>query len=180
MSRYFIYILFLVLFASACKTPEARKPIKTSSGSYIDASVEKNKKMIADEEQEILAIIEKDSANDYVSSEKGFWYYYNTRVTTDTERASFGDIIEYEYDVRDLNGAIIYTKQELGTQRYYMDKEELITGLREGLKLLKEGETATFLFPSHKAYGYYGDLRRIGTNMPIISTVTILNIEQIN
>jgi gliding motility-associated peptidyl-prolyl isomerase len=180
MNRYFIYILLLALIASACKTPEARKPIKTSSGSYIDASIEKNKKMIAEEEQEILTIIEKDTANQYFSSEKGFWYYYNTKVTSGSEKAEFGDFIEYEYDVRDLNGDFIYTKQELGIQKYYMDKEELITGLREGLKLLKEGETATFLFPSHKAYGYYGDLRRIGTNMPIISTVTILNIKQIN
>lgn len=180
MSKSFIYILFLALFATACKTPEARKPIKTISGSYIDASVVKNKKMIAEEEEDILAIIEKDTINNFFLSEKGFWYYYNTKVTTDSKTAYFGDIIEYEYDIRNLNGTFIYTQQELGIQKYYMDKEELISGLREGLKLLKEGETATFLFPSHKAYGYYGDLVRIGANMPIISTVTILNIEQIN
>jgi len=61
-----------------------------------------------------------------------------------------------------------------------MEKEELISGLREGLKIMKEGETVTFIFPSYKAYGYYGDLEKIGVNMPIISTVTVLNIEQNN
>ena len=57
-----------------------------------------------------------------------------------------------------------------------MDKEELFTGLREGLKLMKPGETVTFLFPSQKAYGYYGDTNRIGTNTPLICEVTVNSI----
>ncbi len=170
--------MFLVF--SACKTPEARRPVKTTSGSYIDASVAMNKKIIAADENDILAIIEKDTSREYLSSEQGFWYFFNNQIPSETEQADFGDIVEYEYDIKDLNGNIIYTKEELGTQEYHMDKEELISGLREGLKLMKEGETATFLLPSHKAFGYYGDLKRIGANMPIITTVTILNIEQIN
>tara|TARA_R110002072_G_scaffold48716_5_gene133132 strand:- start:2306 stop:2848 length:543 start_codon:yes stop_codon:yes gene_type:complete len=180
MNRFLYILISVVFFTSACKTPEARKPIKTSSGSYIDYSVEKNKKMIADEENDILEIIENDSLNEYINSEQGFWYYFNNQTNLESEKADFGDLIEFEYDVKDLNGNTIYSKEELGPQKYYTDKEELISGLRDGLKLLKEGETATFLFPSHKAYGYYGDLKKIGTNMPIISTVTILNIEQIN
>ena len=59
-----------------------------------------------------------------------------------------------------------------------MDQEKLFSGLRQGLKLMKEGETVTFLFPSHKAFGYYGDKEKIGTNMPIITKVTLYNIEK--
>ena len=59
-----------------------------------------------------------------------------------------------------------------------MDKEELFTGLREGLKLMKPGETVTFLFPSQKAYGYYGDEDKIGINTPLICEVTVNTIRQ--
>ena len=59
-----------------------------------------------------------------------------------------------------------------------MDKQEIFTGLREGLKLMKTGETVTFLFPSQKAYGYYGDNNRIGINMPLMCEVTINSITQ--
>ena len=38
----------------------------------------------------------------------------------------------------------------------------------------------TFLFPSHMAYGYHGDDRRIGTNEPIICTVTLNDIKNEN
>jgi len=57
-----------------------------------------------------------------------------------------------------------------------MDKQELFTGLREGLKLMKAGETATFIFPSQKAYGYYGDENKITHNTPIICEVTVNSI----
>jgi len=180
MSNRLILILCILLVAWSCKTPEARRPVEVKTGSTIDLSVERNKERYALEEEDIKKVIDNDSVNDYITSELGFWYYYNSEKSLDTELADFGDVVEYEYDVKDLNGNTIYTKDELGKQTYRMEKEELISGLREGLKIMKEGETVTFVFPSYKAYGYYGDLERIGTNMPIISTVTVINIEQIN
>ncbi|NCT17797.1 MAG: gliding motility-associated peptidyl-prolyl isomerase GldI [Flavobacteriaceae bacterium CG_4_8_14_3_um_filter_34_10] len=173
-------LLFSLLFAWSCKTPEARRPVEVKSGSSINESVERNKERFALEEKDINQLMEKDSLNQYITSEQGFWYYYNIQNPTETELADFGDIVEFEYEVKDLNGNSIYTKEELGKQKYRMEKEELISGLREGLKIMKEGETVTFIFPSYKAYGYYGDLEKIGVNMPIISTVTVLNIEQNN
>jgi FKBP-type peptidyl-prolyl cis-trans isomerase len=61
-----------------------------------------------------------------------------------------------------------------------MDKQEIFTGLREGLKLMKPNETVSFLFPSQKAYGYYGDKNKIGTNVPLLVKVTVNNITQKN
>ena len=57
-------------------------------------------------------------------------------------------------------------------------KKNYFQGLREGLKLMKPGEVVTFLFPSQKAYGYYGDTNRIGTNIPLICKVTVNTIIQ--
>jgi hypothetical protein len=42
------------------------------------------------------------------------------------------------------------------------------------------GETVTFLFPSYKAYGYYGIENKLGTNVPIKSRVTLKTIDQTN
>lgn len=180
MNRFSIITVCFIAFITSCKTPEARKPIQHTSGSSINYSIEKNKKMIANEEADFLQIIEKDTANTYMVSKQGFWYYYNTQNPQDTTTAAFGDLVEFEYNIKDLNGNTIYTKEQIGAQTYTIDKEELISGLRDALKILKENETATFLFPSHKAYGYYGDLNKIGVNMPLISTVTLLKIKQLN
>ncbi|MFT5751617.1 MAG: FKBP-type peptidyl-prolyl cis-trans isomerase, partial [Dokdonia sp.] len=62
---------------------------------------------------------------------------------------------------------------------YQIDQsnQDLISGIREGLKLMKEGETITVLLPSHKAYGYYGFEDKIGSNVSIRSTITLNKIK---
>ena len=177
MNKLLIIGCAFLLFAS-CKTPEARKPVSVKTGSFIDASVERNKKLNAKEQTNIKKLMAQQK-RDYIASENGFWYYYNTKAEVDSLKTpDFGDIINYTYDVKSLNGTIIYSKEDTQPQTYAMDKQELFTGLREGLKLMKTGETVTFLFPSQKAYGYYGDQNKIGTNTPLICEVTVHSITE--
>lgn len=178
MNKLYLFT-FILLATLSCKQPEARRPVSVSSGSFIDASVERNKKLFAREKSLIEKIIKQDTSKIYTASESGFWYYYTTKVEFDSiEKPDFGDIVNYNYNVKSLSGNVIYSKEELKTQNYAMDREELFTGLREGLKLMKTGETVTFLFPSQKAYGYYGDEKRIGSNIPLICEVTVNSITQ--
>ena len=177
MNKFLIIPFILLLFAS-CKSPEARRPISANSGSFIEESVERNKKLYAKEKVSIEAIMDKSPENNYLASQSGFWYYYNTKIADSIAKPNFGDIVNFNYNVKSLNGELIYSKAELRTQKYAMDKQELFTGLREGLKLMKAGETITFLFPSPKAYGYYGDNKKIGRSIPLICEVTVNSITQ--
>lgn len=176
--RALLLILISALCISSCKSPEARRPISQKTGSFITISAERNKKLNAEETKQIEEIIQKDTAKTYFASESGFWYYYNKKVEKDTITPSFGDIVNFDYDVKDINGNDIYSDEEIHPRDYAMDQEEIFTGLREGLKLMKPGETVTFLFPSQKAYGYYGDQNKIGTNTPVICEVTVNSITQ--
>lgn len=177
MKKLILPLLGIVLMAS-CKSPEARRPVTHKSGSYIKESIERNKKIVAAEEAHILEIIAADSANQYTSSPHGFWYYYNEKDSTSAPTPEFGDVVEFDYNLRTLDGRTIYSDAEIPTKTYTMDKEKLFSGLREGLKIMKAGETVTFLFPSHKAYGYYGDKNKIGRNVPVISTVTLHSLKE--
>jgi len=175
MNKLIITSLVALLLFN-CKNPEARRPISTKSGSYIDASVALNKKRFAKEKVIIEKIMQTDSVP-YLASDTGFWYKYQTKMENDSLKTpSFGDIINYDYNVKTLNGNEIYSKADLKTQDYAMDKQELFTGLRHGLKLMKPGETVTFIFPSDRAYGYYGDENKIGPNTPLICEVTVNSI----
>ena len=179
MNRLF-YMLCFVLVFTGCKSPEARKPISARSGSFIDQSVQRNIKLNAQETAHIEKIMSQNPDIEYITSESGFWYYYNYKVSDSLETPGFGDLVNFDYNVKSLNGSLIYSKEALKNQNYIMDKQELFTGLREGLKLLRSGETATFLFPSQKAYGYYGDENKIGTSIPLICEVTVNEIKDLN
>lgn len=168
------FSVFLILIAfSSCKQQQARMPVTRSSGEFLNASVERNKKLIKNEESLILEIIKKDTTVNYIASNKGYWYYYETKVTEDVLTPKVGDIAYFDYEIKDINGAVIYSKLELKPQTYLVDKQNIMMGLRDGIKLMHKKETVTFLFPSHIAFGYHGDNKRIGTNEPLICTVTL-------
>ncbi|MEN8185943.1 MAG: gliding motility-associated peptidyl-prolyl isomerase GldI [Bacteroidota bacterium] len=169
----YIFVLSLVFFS--CEKPEPRKPILRKTGSYIEESVKRNKNLIKFEEKLLQLKMQKDSLNTYINSEYGFWYYYNKKDSLNNYSPVKGDDVIFSYQIKGLNDSIIYSKEELGDKRYLVDKEELITGLQEGIKLMHQGDIVTFLFPSHKAYGYTGD-ERIKSNEILIYTVELKQI----
>ncbi len=177
-----LIILFSLGLLYACKSPEARKPVQTNSGTFIVHSAERNKELYELEKVEIEEIIKADTLRTYLTSENGFWYYYNQKDSLSSPTPLVGDRIQFSYDVSYLDGETILTENEIGDQDYIVDKtnQELISGLRDGVKLMKEGETITFLFPSYKAYGYYGITDKLGTNVPVKCTVTLKNIIKTN
>lgn len=175
----FIIIFFFGFLFISCTGQEPRKPVKSQSGSFINESAIRNKKLYDQEKEMIEGIVEKDTARKYYSSEQGFWYYYNTRDSTKNKSPEVGDIVEFTYDIRNFHDDIILSEKENGIQHYKIDQsnQDLISGIREGLKLMKEGEKVTFLFPSYKAFGYYGIERKLGSNIPIKSTVELHSIK---
>ena len=110
-----------------------------------------------------------------MASSKGYWYTYLVENPTDTLTPKKGDVAFFNYEIKDLKGRIIYSEDELKSQTYAIDKQNIMTGLREGIKLMHKNEKVVFLFPSHIAYGYHGDDKKIGTNQPLLCTVTLHN-----
>ena len=175
-----VIFFFCIAGMISCKSPQPRKPILVKTNTFFNESVERNRQILEVEKERISNIIKNDSINTYLNSENGFWYYYNSKIEDNNRTPLFGDIVTYSYNIADLDGKMLYSKKDLGKQRYTMDQEELFSGLREGLKIMKAGETVTFLFPSQKAYGFIGDNNRIGINVPIICNVVVESIQPNN
>lgn len=169
----FLLLSFVFLVLASCKTPEARKPVSVNSGTFIDASVKRNKALHEKQKTLFETYMTDHPEYEYIASANGFWYFYNSEKSSDNITANFGDIVNFNFDIKDISGETIYSKEYLKNRNYRMDQEKLFSGLREGLKLMKTGETITFLFPSQRAFGYYGDNDKIGTNIPIICEVKV-------
>lgn len=173
-----LFFAFTVLFIMSCSGPEPRKPVKVKTGSFMKESVERNKELLALEEQLIQNIITKDSLNSYQNSSTGAWFYYLAKNETSDYFPKPDDLVTLTYAITSFRNDTIYSFQEIGVLNYIVDKQELFPGLRNSIKLLKEKETATFLFPSSLAFGYLGDKDKIGPNTPIKTTISILEIKK--
>ena len=153
----FLFIISLILFS--CGNGIPRKPVVRKTTSFMKESISFNKSLIADEEKVFKVIMEQDSLSTYITSSNGFWYKFEQKDST-SYLPKFGDQLTYTYQVYSIDNNIIYTSEEIGEQQYVVDQQEIIEGLRNGLKLMNQGDIVTFLFPSHKVFGYLGDQKK--------------------
>lgn len=172
---------FLILFCillSCGEGPEPRKPVQTKSGSFFKESIERSRKLLEAQEAQIQKIIKRDSLKHYSHSASGSWYHYLAVNDSSDYTPKTDDLVVFNYDLLSLENDTIYSKEEIGIVTYKVDKQELFQGMREAVKLMKENERATFLFPSSLAFGYHGDENKIGSNVPLKATISVLKIEK--
>ena len=178
MKYNFLFIIVSLLLFS-CGDKPARKPIVRKTTSLMNESVSFNKSLIKEEERVFKDIMNMDSLSTYITSPSGFWYKFEKKDAT-MYVPKFGDELTYTYEVCDLNNNIIYTNKEIGEKLYVVDQQEIVEGLRNGLKLMSEGDKFTFLFPSHKVFGYLGDQKKITINQSLIYKVQLIKIKKKN
>ncbi|MCK5679136.1 MAG: gliding motility-associated peptidyl-prolyl isomerase GldI, partial [Flavobacteriaceae bacterium] len=124
MKNNIFFILVLMLLIS-CSKPEPRKPIVRKTSSFMSESVKRNIVLNKLEEDILKHKIENDSVNVYISSENGFWYFYNKKDTLNSKLPVQGDEVIFTHEIRNLQDSIIYSYEDLGVNNYLVDREEL-------------------------------------------------------
>ena len=148
LSKIMLLLLVFMTFLSCKQQQQARMPISRSSGTFMKESAARNKKLIAGEEGKIDSIIKSNPKIQYIASKKGYWYHYQIKNEKDTLRPKKGDVAQFDYEIMDLKGNVVYSEVELRPQTYVVDKQNIMMGLRDGIKLMHKTEKVTFLFPS--------------------------------
>ena len=135
--NFLICICFLSL---GCSKVEPRKPINPRpSSTILSKTVAESIRLNTVENLKILEVIKADSSKKYQVSPNGFWYSYVTKIDENRQTPKTGNEVTFEYNITDLQGAVIYGKDELGLKKYKVDKEDFISGLQSGIKLMKMG-----------------------------------------
>ena len=175
MMKNTLTVILLLIFVG-CKVPEPRRPVQVRSKSFFKESVERSKKLLAQEQKLIDDIINNDTIQEYIESPYGFYYFYEVEGQNSDYNPKPDDNVVFTYTVMNMNNDTIYTKDDIGIQQHTIDKAQLFPGLRNGLKLMKELDKVTFLFPSSQSYGYKGDNNKIGPATPLKTSVQLLKI----
>ncbi len=176
MNKNILFILAACALIN-CQKEKSRIPLQQKTGNFIDFSVNSNIEINKNEYIEISKFVNK-SKYGFIQSDYGFWYYFDKKENLSDYKPKFGDKIFYTFECMTLNGEKQFSaiaKQ----QTYRMEQQDIISGLREGFKLMSEGDMTTFIFPSHLAYGRYGDSeKKIKPNTSLVYKVKIHKISK--
>ncbi|MBU0765591.1 MAG: FKBP-type peptidyl-prolyl cis-trans isomerase [Bacteroidetes bacterium] len=93
-------------------------------------------------------------------------------------KAEKGLIARISYSISLLDGTLCYSSDSLGPKSFVIHKENVESGLDEGILLLHEGDKARFIMPPYLAYGLVGDDNRIPMRSIIVYDLEVLKIEE--
>jgi gliding motility-associated peptidyl-prolyl isomerase len=173
-------LLILTIFYGCSDQIEARRPLVKKRDTRINESIAMNKARVASEDKFIASVIDTMSIS-FERSGNGFYYHFIKKDSVDGPQPEFNDQVTFAYNLSDLGGNVIYTTEELSPLTRNMETEYgIFKGMRAALKMMQEGDKAIFIFPSYTAFGYYGDEKRIGSNIPLISEVELLDLKKRN
>lgn len=171
-------MVLVALLLIGCSQTQPRRPVSRKSHSTISKSIALNKQRVAEEDAYIKNVIDS-LPMDFQRDGNGFFFHFIQKDSVPGPKPEFDDEVTFAYNVVGLDGQTIYTRKELSPITRNLETEYgIFKGMREALKLMQVGDRAVFVFPSYTAYGYYGDEKRIGTNVPFISEVELINIDK--
>ena len=175
ITRLIILVLFLVpfLFSSCGEEPEPAHSTHHLS-MMDDTLVNYNKGILKTEDREIDDFILRYHWS-MTKSPTGLRYMIYKQGSG--KKSARGKVATLQYNVRLLNGNLCYSSAANGPKIFKIGHGGVETGLEEGILLLKVGDRAKFILPSHLAFGLLGDQQRIPQNATLVYDVELVEIK---
>lgn len=147
--------LFFVL--AACTEEEKVVP-KDVPWSKTDSST-LSKGIAENEEIKIKLFLEMHKKWKMEMTGTGLRYYIYEQGTGRSPKRK--ETAEIEYEVTLLDGSKCYKTEADEYETIVVDQSDIETGVQEAIKLMKVGDRAKLIIPSHIGHGLLGDLEKI-------------------
>lgn len=174
--KWTIKILLLInVFLIACK----EQPTHRQSIDYDQVRedlMEMNKEKAENESARLEEYIEK-SDWDAIRTGTGIYVYVYYQQDSTALPAEFGQLAELSYEVHLLDGTLCYSTVASGPESFRIGMDNVESGLHEAIQYLAVGDKAKILLPSHRAYGFTGDQKKIPQDAAIIYDVELLSLK---
>jgi FKBP-type peptidyl-prolyl cis-trans isomerase len=170
-SNYFKVAVIICCIQSCMENKE-----KTASkNEWTDStSVGFNKDRVKEEELQINLYLSHHS--EFKLTPTGTGLRYQITKITEGIKAESGDSVDVVMKVNLLDGKICYKTDSLELDQFLIDRSQVESGIQEGIKLMKEGEKAVFVLPSHLAHGLLGDFKTIPPMSPIVVNLELMKV----
>lgn len=165
-------LVSICVLLSGCTGQEEERMLPDHSFVH-EAFVESNIYLIDIEDEAIDDFVERYG---WEMHKSGSGLRYKIERTGHGARASYGDRAEIWYAVYLITGDPVYSSEDLGTKVFTVGRGGVESGLEEGILLMREGDQATFILPSHLAHGVPGDGVKIPRRASLIYKIELIKL----
>ena len=174
---YFL-LLFIAILVISLLTSCGNEPQQASSTRHLgmmdDSLIQYNKQVVKDEDQEIVSLVYRYHWN-MSKTATGLRYMIYKNGTGDP--AAKNKMVRISYSVRLMNGDLCYSSGPNDPREFKIGHSSVESGLEEGILLMRVGDRAKFIVPSHLAFGLLGDQNKIPQRATLIYDVELLNVK---
>ncbi len=172
---YFFFLFLTISFfglVSSC-TNQSGEPYRSVSDKDLSKSLEKANRY--------LVRAENEQINDYVRrhklkmTETGTGLRYTVHMEGNGQLIKKGELVKLKFVLKFLTGDIVYTSEDKGVKTFVVGQGGVESGLEEAILLLRRGDKATIILPSHLAFGLLGDEDKIPPKTSLVYEIEILD-----
>lgn len=170
---YGFLIFFLLFTQHSCNSPKQENN-KPDTAAMEENLMRANTILLDAEDQEIRDFIDRHG---WDMKETGSGLRYMIYQEGDGEKAQKDKVAIFHYSLRLITGDLIYSSQESGMAEFRLGRGGVESGLEEGFKLLRVGDKARFILPSHLAHGVPGDGAKIPRRATLIYDIELVELK---
>ena len=164
-----LFLLLLTTLSVSCRKQPPQLPSNKGNEVNENAAVLLNiNQVIINEEDSLLSQYISTTDSVFQKSDIGFWHRISTR--TNNVQLAEKSIATISYQLFLVEGTLLAEEK----RTVEIGKKQIPTGLEEGLKLMRKGETATLVVPWYLAYGMQGN----DIVPPYTSVIFVVKIEK--
>ncbi|MFW5793224.1 MAG: FKBP-type peptidyl-prolyl cis-trans isomerase [Bacteroidota bacterium] len=173
--KLFYIFLFVSFFVSlnACNSKDDKNSELPEKKEIEEKMIGANRLLLGVEEQEILDFIDRYN---WDVKETGSGLKYDIYHHGNGKKAEEGLTAVINYEISLLTGDLVYSSEEEGNKAFKIGKGGEISGLQEGILLMRVGDKARFIMPPHLAHGVPGDGVKIPKRVPIVYKVELIDL----
>lgn len=171
MKYAFISLLIIGLFSCAEEVKEKKTPEWNT-----EKSTKMNEELALEEDLDIRLYLAQHE--NWKVQETGTGLRFVLFKETKGDQALPGMDAKVQYSIKLLDGTEIYKTPEDELDIFNIDNSEVESGIHEGIKRMRVGEKALFVFPSHLAHGLVGDMAKIPPLSPMVVEIELIELEK--
>lgn len=171
----FYLVLLIAIAVAACK--EDVQPPKKVNWSKKQSS-ELNKNLAIQEEIDIKLFLEMHLDWKMSKTGSGLLYgIYDSLPNPINVFPKYKNQASIEYKVSLLDGTLCYQTEEDEFEVIMVDKSEIESGIQEAIKLMRVGDKAHVIIPSHLGHGLLGDRDKIPPLTPLVVELKLIKVK---